>query len=39
MTFDVFVRFIMLPAIATAALYAIVVTLREEIQDWRRGGW
>lgn len=39
MTLDEFVRFIVLPALGTAALIAIIVTLRQEWRDWVDGEW
>lgn len=37
MTLDEFIRWVCIPAIGTAALFALVVTLREEWRDWKDG--
>lgn len=39
MTADEFIRFVLFPALGAAALFAIIVTVREEWKAFRRGEW
>lgn len=39
MSADEFIRFCLLPALGAAALFGIVVTLRQEWRAWRDGEW
>lgn len=39
MTWDEWLRFVVLPGLGAAALFALIVTLRQEWRDWRDGSW
>lgn len=39
MTWDEFIRYILLPALGSAALFALVVTLRQTYREWKEGLW
>lgn len=39
MTFDVWFRYVIMPAMGAGALVALILTIREAWQDWRNGEW